>query len=50
MNFEMTDDQKAFADTAKQFAENEMAPFAAQWDKDHHFPVDTIRKAGELGF
>jgi alkylation response protein AidB-like acyl-CoA dehydrogenase len=50
MNFELNEDQVAFAQTAKQFAETEMAPFAAQWDKEHHFPVDVIKKAGELGF
>ncbi|MFC4699161.1 acyl-CoA dehydrogenase family protein [Glaciecola siphonariae] len=50
MNFELTEDQQAFAQTAKQFAETELAPFAAQWDKEHHFPVEVIKKAGELGF
>ncbi|MCU7554224.1 acyl-CoA dehydrogenase family protein [Alteromonas sp. ASW11-19] len=50
MHFEMTEDQQAFAETARQFAEQELAPFAAQWDRDHTFPVDTIKKAGELGF
>lgn len=50
MNFELNEDQIAFSDTAKQFAEVEMAPFAAKWDQEHHFPVDVIRKAGELGF
>ena len=50
MNFNMTDDQQAFADVAKQFAMQELAPFAAQWDREHTFPVETIRKAGELGF
>ena len=50
MNFELSDDQKAFADTAKQFAEQALAPYAAEWDKTHHFPVDALRQAGELGF
>lgn len=50
MNFELNEDQIAFSDTARQFAEVEMAPFAAKWDQDHHFPVDVIKKAGELGF
>lgn len=50
MNFELSDDQKAFADTAKQFAEQALAPFAAEWDKTHHFPVEALRQAGELGF
>jgi alkylation response protein AidB-like acyl-CoA dehydrogenase len=50
MNFELTDDQQAFSETARQFSEQEMAPFAAKWDREHHFPVDVIRKAGGLGF
>lgn len=50
MNFDMTEDQQAFAETARQFAEQELAPYAAQWDRDHTFPVEALRKAGELGF
>ena len=50
MNFNLTEDQQAFVDVAKQFAEQELAPNAAQWDRDHHFPKDVIQKAGELGF
>jgi alkylation response protein AidB-like acyl-CoA dehydrogenase len=50
MNFEMTEDQKAFAETAKQFADQELAPNAAKWDADHYFPIEAIQKAGELGF
>ncbi len=50
MNFNLTDDQKAFAETAKQFAESELAPNAAKWDKEHYFPKEVIQKAGEMGF
>ena len=50
MNFELNEDQTAFAVTAKQFSDQELAPFAAKWDQEHHFPIETIRKAGELGF
>lgn len=50
MNFNLTEDQIAFSDTAKQFAEQELAPYAALWDKEHIFPKATIQKAGELGF
>jgi len=50
MNFNLTDDQQAFVDTARAFAEKEMAPFAGKWDADHHFPVEVFRKAGEMGF
>ncbi|WDE07486.1 acyl-CoA dehydrogenase family protein [Thalassomonas viridans] len=50
MNFELTEDQQMFADTAKQFADAEFAPHAAKWDQEHIFPKDVIAKAGELGF
>ena len=50
MNFDLTDDQLAFEETARQFAQQELAPNAAMWDREHHFPGDAIKKAGELGF
>ncbi|RUO44385.1 acyl-CoA dehydrogenase [Aliidiomarina taiwanensis] len=50
MNFNLTDDQQAFVDTARAFSEKELAPFAAQWDAEHHFPKDVLQKAGEMGF
>ncbi len=50
MNFELNEDQQAFVDAAKEFAASEMAPYAAQWDEESFFPVDVIRKTGELGF
>lgn len=50
MNFDMTEDQIAFADAARQFALQELAPHAAKWDHEHYFPKDIIQKAGELGF
>lgn len=50
MNFELTEDQLAFAETAKQFSDQELAPYAAEWDRDHVFPIETFKKAGELGF
>lgn len=50
MDFNLNEDQIAFADTARQFAEQELAPNAAKWDQEHIFPKDVIQKAGELGF
>ena len=50
MDFNFTDEQLAFRDTARQFADKELAPFAAEWDQHGTFPKDTIRRAGELGF
>lgn len=50
MNFNLTEDQIAFRDAARAFAQKAMAPHAAQWDAEHIFPVDVIREAGEMGF
>ena len=50
MNFNLTEDQIAFAETAKQFAMTELLPNAGKWDQEHIFPKDVIQKAGELGF
>ncbi|WP_286262422.1 acyl-CoA dehydrogenase family protein [Thalassotalea atypica] len=50
MNFNLTEDQQMFADTAQQFAQAEFTPNAAKWDAEHIFPKEVIAKAGELGF
>ena len=50
MDFELSQDQRAFADTARAFAQAELAPHAAQWDAEGIFPREAIAKAGELGF
>lgn len=50
MDFNLNEDQIAFRDAARAFAEKSMAPHAARWDKEHTFPVDVLREAGEMGF
>ncbi|EHK4782862.1 acyl-CoA dehydrogenase family protein [Vibrio parahaemolyticus] len=50
MDFDLNEDQLAFAEVAKQFADQMLAPHAAEWDENHHFPKDVLRQAGELGF
>ncbi|KQV83331.1 acyl-CoA dehydrogenase [Massilia sp. Root351] len=50
MDFELSEEQGAFRQAAREFAAGEMAPLAAHWDAECIFPVDIIRKAGELGF
>ncbi|GAF56608.1 LOW QUALITY PROTEIN: branched-chain acyl-CoA dehydrogenase [Psychrobacter sp. JCM 18901] len=50
MDFSLTDDQVAFRQTARQFAQKELKPNAAEWDRNSHFPIDIIKKSGELGF
>ena len=50
MDFELNEDQRAFAQTARDFAVAELAPHAAEWDAQAIFPKATIAKSGELGF
>jgi alkylation response protein AidB-like acyl-CoA dehydrogenase len=50
MDFELSEDQRAFQSTARQFARDEMMPQARDWDEHETFPVETLRKAAALGF
>ncbi|MFW8632353.1 acyl-CoA dehydrogenase family protein [Vibrio natriegens] len=50
MDFELNEDQRAFSDTAQQFAAERLAPMAAEWDEKQIFPKEVLREAGELGF
>ncbi len=50
MNFDLSEEQQAFAATARAFALAELAPHAAHWDAESIFPKEAIAKAGELGF
>ena len=50
MNFDLTEDQIAIRDAARDFAENEIAPSAIERDKNAEFPKDIVKKLGELGF
>src|ERR1700760_4366471 len=47
--FGLDDDERVIAETAAAFAEKRLAPNALEWDKSHHFPVDELREAAELG-
>ena len=50
MDFTLTDDQRAFQETARGFAGQQMAPHAAHWDAEKIFPEETLRAAAQLGF
>jgi len=50
MDFELTEEQRAFQATARTFAREEMMPFVRDWDEGEIFPVETLRKAAALGF
>jgi butyryl-CoA dehydrogenase len=49
MSFELSREHEEFRRSVREFAEAEIAPHAAQWDKDHHFPTDVVQKMGKLG-
>lgn len=50
MNFELTEEQTAIRDAARDFAETEIAPSAIERDVKGEFPAEIIKKLGELGF
>ena len=50
MDFELTEEQRAFRAVARSFAREHMMPFAREWDEREIFPVETLRKAAALGF
>lgn len=49
MDFHFKEEQRAIQDMARDFAENEFAPYAEVWDRDHIFPEEALRKAASLG-
>ena len=46
----LTEEQRAIIDTARRFANEQVLPFAAQWDRDSHFEPTLIKRLGDLGF
>ena len=49
MHFALTEEQAAIQETALTFAKERIAPHAAEWDENCHFPVDVIRETAALG-
>ncbi|MFC4274210.1 acyl-CoA dehydrogenase family protein [Achromobacter aloeverae] len=50
MDLDLTEEQRAYAQAAREFAQGELAPHAARWDAEGIFPKDVFHKAGGLGF
>ncbi len=48
-SFELSPEHEAFRQSVREFAQSQIAPYAAQWDKEHHFPLDTVHQMGKLG-
>ncbi len=49
MRFELSPEHEDFRKSVREFAEAEIAPYAAGWDREHHFPVETVQQMGKLG-
>ena len=49
MGFELSAEHEQFRRTVRDFAEKQVAPYADQWDRDHHFPVEVVHAMGDLG-
>jgi alkylation response protein AidB-like acyl-CoA dehydrogenase len=49
LSFQLGEDQLAVQDMARGFAAERLAPFAIEWDRTKHFPVDVLREAAALG-
>jgi len=49
MDFRLTEEQLQISRMVRDFAESEIKPHLAEWDEAQHFPVDTFKRAGELG-
>ncbi|MBM3626109.1 MAG: acyl-CoA dehydrogenase, partial [Alphaproteobacteria bacterium] len=46
---ELSAEQEAIREMARDFGRDRLAPFALDWDREHVFPVDTLRDAAALG-
>src|SRR3954454_12458935 len=49
MSFALSAEHETFRRSVREFAEAEIAPHVAKWDKDHYFPLDLMKKMGDLG-
>src|ERR687888_540650 len=49
MDFALSDEQREIQALARDFARAEIEPYAAEWDRDHHFPRELYSKLAELG-
>ncbi|SMX95911.1 acyl-CoA dehydrogenase family protein [Brevibacterium aurantiacum] len=47
--FGLTEEQQTISGMVREFADSEIAPHALEWDAEHHFPVDVIKRSADLG-
>ena len=46
----LSQEQQMVRDMARDFSREKLAPFAAEWDRDHRFPAEAISEMASLGF
>lgn len=49
MDFTLSTEQLAIQKMVRDFAQSEIEPYASEWDEKHHFPIETLREAAQLG-
>ncbi|MCO5260253.1 MAG: acyl-CoA dehydrogenase family protein [Crocinitomicaceae bacterium] len=49
MDFDLNENQKMIAQMVRDFSEKEVRPYLNKWDEEEYFPVETMKKLGELG-
>jgi alkylation response protein AidB-like acyl-CoA dehydrogenase len=49
LSYDLSDEQRLFRDTVREFAEGEIGPVAEELDREGRFPVELVRRAAELG-
>ena len=49
MPFELSKDHEDFRAVVREFANDHVAPYAGQWDREHRFPVELVPRMGDLG-
>ena len=50
MTFDLPESHQEIQRTVREFCEREVKPHARRWDDEERFPVEVVRKIGELGF
>ena len=50
MDFNLNEDHKLIQESARDFANEELAPNAISWDQNHEFPLEILKQMGEMGF
>lgn len=49
MDFRLSDEQQQIKQMVREFAESEIKPHVMEWDEAQHFPLDVVKKLGDLG-